>query len=196
VTEDGELRLRVRRTAGTSGDGQRAVKRSALCRCGASAPCPQSTGPGRHAANCSPERRVATRGSKANPTGRPSRAEKPHEWQRSSRPRSGRGENRRGGEKPRGRNVPGEASPGEADPVTHVAEGAPNPRRGSREPSGSPAGGEASNPERAAKPVGAVRALALEPAGRRKTSRSWKRRGGSGEPERRYAVRRGAPRGR
>jgi hypothetical protein len=37
---------------------------------------------------------------------------------------------------------------------------------------GRPTGGEAVNPERAAKPVGAARALALEPAGRRKTSRS------------------------
>jgi len=68
--------------------------------------------------------------------------QKPHEWQRSSRPQRGRGANRRGSEKLRGRNVPGEASPGRADPATDVAEGAPKPHEGNRRPR-SPVGGEA-----------------------------------------------------
>jgi hypothetical protein len=86
---------------------------------------PQSTGPGR-----SEQRSVRRPETDDKPRRMAGAEQKPHEWQRSQRPQRGRGASRRESGKLCGRNVPGEASPGLADPVTDVAEGAPNPRRG------------------------------------------------------------------
>jgi hypothetical protein len=126
-----------------------------------------------------------------------------------------RGENRRGGEKPRGRNEPGDLSPGDADPHAHVVEGAKKPQEGNL---GRKAGvGNAASALRGAQACGSrlcdpgpqgsggVRRKARDERSRdrvehgqtgwRNTSRSSRRRGGSGEGIRRYA-RQDASRGR
>jgi hypothetical protein len=114
---------RARRAAGRCGDGRIASKRSA-------------SWSSEHGTGSQRARRVRWLATVGKPHRKAGAEQKPHEWQRSSRPQRGRGANRRGSEKLRGRNVPGEASPGGADPVTDVAEGAPEPHEGNRRPRG------------------------------------------------------------